>query len=135
MSKNIYIGTVDKLLPSGKIIQIRDFVLQDLNLRLTQTETEYWSQKIENTLKVNLGEFYLDRSIGIPYWGPNGQILKKTADLSEIQDLLIIAIVSIEGINNVEKFTPSFDQATRTYSVDIRVMTDSGVLVEGAINI
>ena len=135
MSKNIYIGTVDKTLPSGKVIQIRDFVLDNLNLRLTTTDTEYWSQKIENTLKVNLGEYFLDRSIGVPYWGPNGQILKKTADLNEIQDLLIIAIVSIEGINNVEKFTPNYNQSTRTDAVDIRVMTDSGVTIEGEINI
>ena len=135
MSQNIYIGTVDKVLPSGKVIEIRDFVLDDLNLRLTTNETEYWSQKIENTLKVNLGEFYLDRSIGVPYWGPNGQIIKKTADLNEIQDLLIVAIVNIEGINNVEKFEPGYDQATRTYPVSIRVMTDSGVTIEQEINI
>lgn len=135
MSKNIYIDTVDKTLPSGKVIEIRDFVLDDLNLRLTANETEYWSQKIENTLKVNLGEFYLDRSMGVPYWGPNGQVVKKTADLNEIQDLLIVAIVNIEGINNVEKFEPAFDQAGRSYPVSIRVMTDSGVTIEQEINI
>ena len=135
MSQNIYIGTVDKTLPSGKIIEIRDFVLDDLNLRLTQNEVEYWSQKIENTLKVNLGEYYLDPSIGVPYWGPNGQVLKKTADLNEIQDLLIIEIVNIEGINNVEKFEPVYNQETRTYNVNIRTMTDSGVIVEGEIRV
>ena len=135
MSQNIYIDTVEKTLPSGKVIEIKDFVLDNLNLRLTSNATEYWSQKIENTLQTNLGEYFLDRTIGVPYWGPKGQIVKKTADLNEIQDLLILAVVGIEGINNVERFDAEYNQATRAYIVQLRAMTDTGIEIEGEIRV
>ena len=125
MSINIYLDP-----------QTTDFVLDESNnLRLTTDETEYFSQKIENTLKMNLGEYFLDKNLGVPYWGPNGKIMKKSADLNEVQDLLIIAIVGIEGINNVEKFNVGFEPETRTYAVTVRIMTDSGVSVETEINV
>jgi hypothetical protein len=112
-----------------------DFALDNYNLRLTTTETEYWSQKIENNVQINLGEYFLDRDKGIPYFGPNGQIMQKNPDLNLVQSLLVNEITNIDGINNVSSFVADFDRANRTYRATVQVITDTGVPVETEITL
>lgn len=112
-----------------------DFALDALNLRLTTDDIEYYGQKIENTLKTVLGEYYLDRSVGVPYYGPRGVIMKKNPDLNEVQALMVASIVGITGINNVEKYEASFSEGTRIYTASIRAMTDSGMTIEREITL
>lgn len=106
-----------------------DLSIQGYNLRRTETATEYYGQKIENECKLVYGEYFLDRTRGLPYYGPDGLIMSKNPDLGLIRALIIAAIVAIDGIASVESYTSDFNQALRTYTAQIEVITDSGLLI------
>jgi hypothetical protein len=112
-----------------------DFTLKDRNLRFTATPTEYFSQKIENTLKLNFGEYFLDRGRGFPYWGPKGKVMNKDFDLNEIRSLMITEILNIPSVNSVQSLDLTFNHGTRTLTAQLRVMTDSAALITTEINI
>lgn len=112
-----------------------DLAVQGYNLRITSDDTEFYSQKIENTVKLVFGEYFLNRNIGVPYYGPLGLVMKKNPDLNEVQAIMVSAITGIEGISSVEKYEASFNQATRVYTASIRAITDSGVEVTREINL
>lgn len=108
-----------------------DLVLINHQLRFTSNLTEYVSQKIENTLKTFRGEWFLDYSIGIPYFD---RILIKSADLNEVNSIFIIAIRSIPEITEIIEFTTDYDETIRKYSIDYKVRA-SEIVVEGEVTI
>lgn len=112
-----------------------DLVIENFNFRLTSTDVEYYAQKIENVVKVNYKEYFLNRDAGIPYWGPNGLVMKKNPDLDTVQALIINEIASIQGIDSIEKYAASLDNSTRTYTAQIRVVTTSGAVIDREITL
>lgn len=120
MSKNLYIDpvTYDLALTATK------------NLRLTSDEFEYFTQKIEAVLSVFQGEWFLDRSKGIPYYQ---SILKKIADLDDISNIFYIALSDIPGVVEILKFEFDYDNNIREYSLEFEVRVDSGEIITGSI--
>lgn len=108
-----------------------DFVLTDTkNLRFTENDSEYFSQKIENVLSFFEAEWYLNPVLGIPYYQ---NILKKQADLGDISNIFFTALTDIPGVVEVLEFEFDFDNSTREYTIDFKVRVDSGEIVVGSI--
>lgn len=122
MSKNIYLNIITK-----------DFVLTaEKNLRLTDTLTEFVSQKIENTLLFFYGEWFLDFERGIPYFQ---KIFTKNPDIDLINAIFVREIKAIAEIQEILLFETEYDPAQRIFNVTFEIKASDGTIVENSFSI
>ncbi len=105
-----------------------DLILDgNFNLRITQTYTEWLSQKIENVLKTFKGEWFANFTIGVPFYE---SILKKNPNVTEVNAIFQNKIKGIDGVAELTKFDVSYDNSERTYSIDIEVLSNENEIVD-----
>jgi hypothetical protein len=95
-----------------------DLALSNFQLRLTSTLTEYMAQKIENVLMTFAGEWFLDYTIGIPYFD---RVLIKTANINSVRNIFLIAITDIPEVEKVLEFVVDYVSTTREYSISFKI--------------
>ena len=104
----------------------------DYNLTFTTTDSEFAAQKIGNKLRTFLGEWFLDRDLGIPFYD---RILIKQADLNDVNNLFLMAIKSVEEVEEVISFETDFNGSTREYTINFTVKITTGETVEGSVEV
>jgi hypothetical protein len=104
--------------------QSNTFVVEDNRWRFTETRLEYVSQKIRHTISVFLGEWFMDRTIGIPYIP--GEDVDKDMHRRMIETALQVRIGEVVGVEKFWSFSSSLDKATRILTVEFTVQLDSG---------
>lgn len=82
------------------------------------------SQHLSQRLKIFLGEYFIDKRIGIPYME---HILKKNIDPIIVDTLFKRQIITTPGVIELLKFTADLDSA-RTLNIEFRARTTEGVL-------
>lgn len=106
-----------------------DYLIIDGDLALTSDAQEGGSnpvlQDILQAMRTFLNEWYLDNTLGIPYFQ---QILVKNPDQSKIDALFQNVILGRPGVVQLlsYKFTPS--NALRSLDVEFKAQTTSGVV-------
>ena len=80
-------------------------------------------QVVSTDLKTFLGEFWLDRSFGIPYYE---LVFKKTTDLSAIKTMYIEKILARPEILKVTRFDMDVNGATRKLRIVLGMLTSEG---------
>lgn len=106
-----------------------DYLIIDGDLALTSDAQEGGSnpvlQDILQAMRTFLNEWYLDNTLGIPYFQ---QILVKNPDQSKIDALFQNVILDRPGVVQLlsYKFTPS--NALRSLDVEFKAQTTSGVV-------
>lgn len=100
-------------------LEIRD---QDI---LFVEKTDYIVQKLKIKLQFFLGEWFLDTSIGIPFFE---EILIKNPNLPDIENLLKAAIIEVDGVNEILEFESNFSKSTRSLDTTFKVNTDYGII-------
>lgn len=93
-----------------------------------QTNESVIQQRIKTTLQTFQGEWYLDRSLGVPYYE---EVLQKNPDVGRVRSLLLLAVNSVRGVKEVLSFVVEFIPATRRFVVNFKVRTDEDQIVEG----
>jgi hypothetical protein len=104
--------------------QSNKFVVEDHRWRFTETRLEYIAQKIRHTISIFLGEWFMDRAIGIPYIP--GEDVEKDMHRRMIETALQVRIGEVEGVEKFLLFTASLDKATRILTVEFIVQIDTG---------
>lgn len=81
------------------------------------------AQAVETTLRLWLGEWYLNINDGTPYLeGVIGKHLQATADAT-----LVSIITKVQGVQSISDFSSTMDPTTRTYtSVSAKIFTIYG---------
>ena len=97
------------------------------NWRLTNNLTEYVSQKIESILGFFSEEWFLDYTLGIPYFQ---SILKKNPDINLINTIFLNAIKNIDEVKEVLKFEITYNESERTYAIDWEVLAIDDTIIE-----
>lgn len=100
----------------------------DNNLRFTENVTEWLSAKIEARLKTFYQEWFVNRTIGVPYFE---EILKKQVDINNVQVILSDVIKQTTGVEELVSFIIDYNGTTRKYSYTFKVTAIDGILVEG----
>ena len=120
MSVNMYLGkdTFDIELNSQK------------NLRMTETQTEWLSQKIESRLGMIIGEWFLNRLLGFPWYT---EVLKKNPDLNRLHTLVKAYILEIPEVQEILSLEFTVDNTTRELSGNFKALMTDGEIVEGEI--
>jgi hypothetical protein len=80
-------------------------------------------QQLAIRLQFFLGEWFLDESIGIPYWT---EIFIKDPHLVAIRSFYREAIVTTPGIASITRLELDFDGATRGLDVEFTAVKDDG---------
>jgi hypothetical protein len=104
--------------------QSNNFVVEDHHWRFTGTRLEYLAQKIRHTISVFRGEWFMDRSIGIPYIPGEG--VEKDVHRRMIETALQVRIGEVEGVEKFLQFSSSLDKSTRILIVEFTVQIDTG---------
>jgi hypothetical protein len=104
--------------------QSANIALEDRHWRFTETRLEYIAQKIRHTISIFLGEWFMDRTIGIPYIPAEG--VEKDMHRRMIETALQIRIGKVAGVEKFLSFSSSLDKATRILTVEFTVQLDTG---------
>ncbi len=119
-----------------------DWIVKNLDLRITADKSEFVAQKITEVLLFILGEWFLDRDQGLPYFGElddEGNRLRETGimvknpDLNYISTLYRDKINSIIEIIEIIEFNLSLNTVTRTLTIDFIVAIGENEEVTGTI--
>lgn len=111
------------------------------NLRFTQTNGEFVSQKIENKLLFFAGEWFLNYELGIPYLdltdrrNKSKNFFVKNPDLNTINSILLNEISIVEGKDEILNFETSFNTTLRQYSVSFEVRVITGEIIQNEVTL
>lgn len=82
-------------------------------------------QLLRQRLSMFLGEWFLDSSLGVPYFE---DILKKGASLEIVDSILKTTVLETVGIEDLEEFFLDFEPVDRTFTVTFKARTREGVI-------
>lgn len=104
----------------------------DSNYQLAVTETfeALVAARIRARLRTVLGEHFLNRELGVPYFE---EVLVKNPDTNRVNNLLISEMVAVPGVQKVLEFDSTFDRASRVFNIRFKVLVTTGAVVEGTV--
>lgn len=82
-------------------------------------------QNVLQNLKTFLGEWFLDNTIGVPYFQ---QILIKNPDQSKIDAIIQNTIADTPGIIQLLTYSSTIDTKNRSLSISFKALSTSGVV-------
>jgi hypothetical protein len=109
------------------------FTVEDHRWRFTKTRLEYLAQKIRHTISIFKKEWFLDRTIGIPYI-PDEDV-EKDMHRRMIETDLQVRIGEVNGVSKFILFKSNLDNATRILTVDFAVQLDTGETYSDSVDI
>jgi hypothetical protein len=96
-----------------------DLVLDSFDLSLIK-DVRQVAQNLAIRLRFFLGEWYLDTTVGLPYYE---YILVKNPNQIQVESFIKEEIAATQGIEQITAFSSSFDIVKRIYSVAFSVKT------------
>jgi len=112
--RNIYVDPETGqliLTPTGNLAMVADL--------------EAIAQAIDQAVNTYLGEWFLDETIGLPWFQ---SILVKNPDIASIKALITAAIVGVQGVQGLTSLDATFDRGARTLQYTFTATTDLGLL-------
>lgn len=107
-------------------MRVRRLVSGDMTLgqghQNVATGDEAVVQKVRSRLRVVRGEWFLDTSVGIPYWPTAGNtgatFADRPAPLSLVEAEIKTCILDTVGVASLDSFSVSLDRNTRALTVN-----------------
>lgn len=94
---------------------------------VTSSVSESLQQRLKIRLTTMLGEWFLDTSVGIDYFG---SVLTKVKSKSTVDLIFQSEIVKDDYVDSIETFESTLDSSTRKYSLTFSVKATDGSLTE-----
>lgn len=95
-----------------------DLVFVNGQATVTQTQAEIVTQRLKIVLYTFLGEWFLDETIGVPYFQ---QIFGKVRSKSAIDVIFQNIISEDEGVVEIREFTSEMSAGDRGYTMTFKV--------------
>lgn len=118
-----------KALPIGRDLEIDpltgDLLLRGGDLRLVR-DLAAIRQEVATRLQFLRGEWFLDKTAGVPYLQ---NILVKAPDLAAIKSIFRTEILACVGVASINSLEATVDSSTRVLSVVWSATTDLGELI------
>jgi len=105
-----------------------DLEILNNNLRMTTNTSQWLSCKLEARLKTFFGEWFINSTIGVPYFE---QILKKQVDINNVTTILSDYIKNTRGVKELITFDVDYDNISRHYKYTFEVTSNDGTTVSG----
>lgn len=84
-------------------------------------------QRLVTRLNRELGEWFLNTSVGLP-WYQDGNGLLGSRDKQNLNLLIRRETLQTAGINRIVKFNSIFDTTTRQFTIHMYLVTEQGVV-------
>ncbi len=107
--------------------QGNSFIREKNRFRYTNDDLEYLAQKVRSVISIFLGEWFLDRTLGIPYIPETDM---KTGHRALLETSLRQKIVAVKGIKKLTAFNSVFQTRERLLLIDFIAETDKGEILE-----
>jgi hypothetical protein len=82
-------------------------------------------QELSSRLKFFRGEYFLDTTIGVPYYQ---DILRKGASRNLVEGEIKAVIVGTPSVISLVSYSSAFDASTRAYTVRFVAQTTAGIV-------
>ena len=102
------------------------FVISPQGDFVLTTGTDAVTQYIAQVLKTFLEEWFLDQTIGLPYYE---QLLKKNPDQTTIESIIKSAILDCPGMLELNSFSLTADTPNRALNVSFTGTCEAGEIV------
>ncbi len=102
-----------------------DISIENNDLVLIQGSEET-AQNLSVNLRTFLGEWFLNTSLGIPWFQ---EILVKGTSIQQIESIILNAILSTNGVLNVSRFNIELDNNERQLSIDSTIQSEEGDII------
>lgn len=89
------------------------------------TQREALRQFLKQRLQMFYGEWFLDSSLGVPYFQ---EIMTKQPSFEAVDAIFKRQILETPGITQLEEFNLEYDNATRSLSLGFRAKSTEGVI-------
>lgn len=109
-----------------------NLLVTNFDLSFTPDFVQYTLQRLQIKLRTFYGEYFLDNSIGVPYFD---KVLIKNPDADLITDLIKKEINSEPNVNKITAFTNNYDSSTRTLIITFTAELVDGSTLSTAFNI
>ena len=107
-----------------KIDSNNDIVFENGDLALV-TGREEIAQILRHELRTFIGEWFLDTSIGIDYFG---EVFTKRMDVANVDAMFKSKILSSPGVIELLEFTLDLDALNRKLTLSFSVSTNEGII-------
>lgn len=101
-----------------------DILITNNSITLT-TGLEAIRQHLQVRLRLFLGEWFLDTTVGVPWFQ---QVFQKNTTFIVVQQVLKDAILSTPGVIQLLKFNFDYAGATREATLDFQALTEEGII-------
>jgi hypothetical protein len=110
-----------------RIIPAGDLALVGGTFVFLQPGPEYTRQKLAARLKFFLGEWFLDRRLGVPYFK---HVFVRNPDLDVIRQMFRKVILGTAGVLGIvdDAITLTYDRVSRSLSVSFAALVEGGVV-------
>jgi hypothetical protein len=105
------------------------FVRANYGFTMTTNNTDWIMQKIRIKLRTFLGEWFLDTSVGIPFF----EILEKNPNTKLLEAIFKQKILEVAGVAEIVSFSLDYSGTTRTVKPVFSVKLQNGELIGGTI--
>lgn len=112
--------------------ETNDIVFINGQTPVTDNQKLTVSQRLKIRLQTFLGEYFLDTTVGVPYYQ---RIFGKVRNKSTIDTIFQKQILDDEGVIEIVSYSSSIDSASRLMSVEFTVRTSEGVTNPIVINV
>jgi hypothetical protein len=99
------------------------FLWNKKGLQYTGSYLEYMAQKVRCAISLFLGEWYLNKNIGIPYIPTT---MEKINHRPILETSLIVTISNIKGIKRLVSFDPTYNSRDRLLKIKFVAECDNG---------
>ena len=109
-----------------------DLVVDNFTFKVTTTKQEEITQRLKVKLLWWKDEWQFNLNYGIDY---KNQVFTKGVDLGDIDDMFRTEIANEEGVQDLISYSSLFNQSTRELTVNAKVKTDSGEIINLSFNV
>jgi hypothetical protein len=113
-------------------LNTHDLILENFSFKVVATEQVEITQRLKMKLLWFKGDWPHNENYGIDY---RNKIFAKGIDLDDIDDTFRVAITSEAGVKQLLSYSSSFDRATRVLNISVKILTDSGEIINTSFSI
>lgn len=114
---------------SLKLDTTGDLALENNSFVLLTDTQEETAQRLQTKFRFFLGEWHLDRRIGLPYYQ---KILVKNPNLEEIEEIFREVILADEAVTELISLSVDLEEITRVMSVSFEATLTDGTQLDFA---
>jgi hypothetical protein len=107
-------------------LQSNKFIWNKKGLCYTGSYLDYMAQKVRCAISLFLGEWYLNKNIGIPYIPST---MEKINHRPVLETALIVTISNIKGIKRLVSFDPDYNSRERLLKISFTAECENGEIL------